>query len=180
MITTGFETGQGPPWLPFFNQGAGATFTGGAGNPGTFADITLNLLFPTPIQAGLTAQIPSFTVIGPPPLSTVVISADYRYFAGSGAELWPTLVQLNAIFRPAQPIPLPATGDWTGTGSWSFPISSFTNSGGVPFSIGAPTQIGFSVRVPAPVPGVTNVRVGNDNLTLGAIPSPGAATLWVW
>ncbi len=172
LVSSGFESGSGVFWSGFVTQGSSFAFESPGGNPGTFADCTVSLASGTPAQAGMYAVSPQFSLISPQQLSTVVISADYRYFQGSGAELWPILVQQNAIFRPAQPIALPVTSNWTGTGTWNFPVSSFTNAGGVPFFPSFLTQIGFTVRVPAPVSGVSTVEVGIDNISLAAVPAP--------
>jgi hypothetical protein len=173
-VVDGFDSSTG--WSALFLNNIGDAFiqTSG-GNPGGYADLRPQLQQNTRAGAG---YYRSFLVFSIGSLSDVTLSADYRWISGQPLTLVPFLTQENRVYLPSSAIALGTQTAWTSVGPMTFPLSTFSNSSGIPLHPQAQTWIGFFALIISPTPVVASARVGIDNLNLQVVPAPASGVVF--
>jgi len=176
-IVSGFDTSSNWTVLFLNTVSSATTILSSGGNPGGYADLRPELDSTTLGGAGFYQTFPFITLGGATPITTVVMSADYRWFSGPTVTLVPFLWQGNFLYRPSSSFALGTSAAWTSLGPAAFPLSSFSTGSGVPLSLQAPTQAGFMAIITSATPTIAIGRVGIDNLNLQLIPGPGTGVV---
>lgn len=174
-ITSGFNNQSGWALLLVNSSSNFGSIIQTGGNPGGYADLNSVLQSSTAGGAGFKAD--QFFFLGS--LTSVVLTADVKWFAGQELQLVPFLVQSNLLNLPSSFIPTGTSSSWSTFGPVTFPLSTFSNSTGTPLNTSALVQTGFVAMIRSQTPTSASGHVGIDNVTLQVVPAPATGVVGV-